>query len=316
MKLADLRLLLGYEVWSFIGLTRIAAPGGGVEPALVYRGRVYPLSAWGFNDVKEVMLEYPPEDIEHLARMVSSSDKGLPLGGVRFLAPIERPSKIIAVGLNYRAHAAETGRNPPPVPDLFVKTVNTVIGPGDPIILHDPGLRVDAEAELAVVIGLPGRSLEPEEVIENIWGYMAFNDVSARYEQHLVGASQWWRGKSRDTYAPMGPVIVPRTLISPWKGVDVILRVSGEELQHGNTSDMIHDVKMLVSYASRGTFLEPGDIIATGTPPGVGFARNPPRHLQPGDIVEVCIGKIGCIVNPVVPEKPIRESKEERDKSV
>jgi len=303
-SLRDLRLLLGYEVWGLLGLARIAAPGGGAEPALVYRGRVYPLGAWGYSDIREVMLEYPPEDVEHLARMVSASDKGLPLGGVRFLAPVEKPSKIIAVGLNYRAHAAETGREPPPVPDLFVKTVNAVIGPGDPIILHDPGLRVDAEAELAAVIGLPGRSLSIEEAVENIWGYTCFNDVSARYEQHMAGASQWWRGKSRDTYAPIGPVIVPRTLLNPWKGLTLTLRISGEELQRGSTSDMIHDVKALVSYASRGTFLEPGDIVSTGTPPGVGFARNPPRFLQPGDIAEVCIEGIGCLINPIVPDKP------------
>ncbi|BES81762.1 fumarylacetoacetate hydrolase family protein [Pyrodictium abyssi] len=292
----------GFTVEAQLGLARVLSPGGTVEPAVVYRGRVYPLGAWGYSDVREVMLENPPEEFESLARSVASSDRGLPLHGVRLAAPVDRPGKLVLVGLNYMDHAREIRREPPRVPDLFTKTSNTVIGPGDPIVLHDPGLRVDAEAELAAVIGLPGRSLEPEEALEVVWGYTCLNDVSARTEQLLSGATQWWRGKSRDTYAPIGPVIVPRVLLDPGQGLRLRLLVSGETLQDGTTRDMIHNVAVLVSYTSRGTLLEPGDIIATGTPAGVGHARQPPRYLEPGDTVAVCIEAIGCIENPVVPD--------------
>lgn len=287
-----------------IGLARVLAPGGGVEPAIVYRGRVYPLGPWGFSDVREVMLEYPPEEFEALARRVSGSDHGLPLRGVRLAAPVERPGKLILVGLNYRDHAREIGVEPPRVPDLFSKGSNAVVGPGDPILLHDPGLRVDAEAELAAVLGLPARSLEPGEALEAVWGYTCLNDVSARTEQLLSGASQWWRGKSRDTYSPLGPVVVPRTVLDPGRGLRLALTVSGERLQEGTTSDMVHSVAVLVSYASRGTLLEPGDVVATGTPAGVGHARRPPRYLRPGDTVEVCVEGIGCLENPVVADSP------------
>ncbi|ALL01441.1 Fumarylacetoacetate hydrolase family protein [Pyrodictium delaneyi] len=290
----------GFTVEAQLGLVRVLAPGGTVEPAVVYRGRVYPLGAWGYRDVREVMLETQPEEFERLARSVASSDRGLPLHGVRLAAPVDKPGKLVLVGLNYMDHAREVGMKPPRVPDLFTKTSNAVIGPGDPIILHDPGLRVDAEAELAAVIGLPGRSLEPEEALDVVWGYTCLNDVSARTEQLLSGATQWWRGKSRDTYAPIGPVIVPRSLLDPVQGLRLRLVISGETLQDGTTRDMIHSVAVLVSYTSRGTLLEPGDVIATGTPAGVGHARSPPRYLKPGDTVTVCVESIGCIENPVV----------------
>lgn|GEM_PF-184883 len=290
----------GYGVEAVLGLGRGVVPGGAVEPVLVYRGRVYPLAAWGYRDVREVMLEYPPEDFEALARRVASSDRGLPVAAVRLLAPVERPGKVILVGLNYRSHAEELGVEPPPVPDLFVKTGNAVVGPGDAIVLHDPGLKVDAEAELAAVVGLPGRSMSLEEAAEAVWGYTCLNDVSARAEQLESGASQWWRGKSRDTYAPMGPIVVPRVLVNPLRGLRVTLELGPERLQEGNTADLIHSPAALVEYASRGTFLEPGDVVATGTPPGVGHARRPPRYLRPGDVARVCIGSIGCIENPVV----------------
>jgi len=290
----------GFVVEAVLGLGRAAVPGGDVEPVVVYRGRVYPLGAWGYRDVREVMLEHPPEAFEELARRVSSSDRGLPVGAVRLLAPVRRPGKVLLVGLNYRSHAEELGVVPPPVPDLFVKSGNSVVGPGDAVLLHEPGLKVDAEAELAAVLGLPGRSMSLEEASEAIWGYTCLNDVSARREQLESGASQWWRGKSRDTYAPLGPVVVPRALVSPQRGLRVTLEVGGVRLQDGSTADLIHSPASLVEYASRGTFLEPGDVVATGTPPGVGHARRPPRYLQPGEAVRVCVQGIGCIENPVV----------------
>ena len=290
----------GFRVDAALGLARAVAPGGAVEPAVVYRGRVYGLGAWGYRDTREVMLENPPDEFEQLARRVASTDKGLPLSAVRLLAPVEKPSHVVLVGLNYRSHAEELGVEPPPVPELFVKSGNAVAGPGDAIILHEPGLKVDAEAELAAVLGLPGRSMTLEEAAEAIWGYMVLNDVSARREQLESGVTQWWRGKSRDNYAPTGPVIVPRSLVSPARGLRVVLEVGGERLQDGDTRDLIHPPAALVEYASRGTLLEPGDIVATGTPSGVGHARSPPRYLQPGDVAVACVSGIGCIANPVV----------------
>jgi len=300
-------LPLGYRVDARLGLGRALVPGGAVEPVLVAHGRVYPLASWGYRDVREVMLEVPPEEFESFAATVARTDKGLPLGAVRLAAPIERPGKVLLVGLNYRSHAEELGVKAPPVPDLFQKSSNAVIGPGDPIIIHDPGLRVDAEAELAAVLGLPGRSMTLSEAAEAIWGYMVLNDVSARTEQLLSGATQWWKGKSRDTYAPTGPVIVPRTLVNPTKGLRVTLAITDEKLQDGDTRDLIYTPAELVEYASRGLFLEPGDIVSTGTPSGVGHARSPPRYLRSGDTATVCIEAIGCIENPVT-EDPLKEA--------
>ncbi len=289
----------GYRVEALLGLARAVLPGGSAGVVAVWRGRVYSLEEWGYRDTREVMLEVRPEEFEAFAQRVARLDTGLPLGAVRLLAPVERPGKVLLVGLNYRSHAEELGVEPPAVPDLFVKSSNAVVGPGDPVILHEPGLKVDAEVELAAVIGLPGRGMGLDEALESIWGYTVLNDVSARSEQLESGASQWWRGKSRDTYAPTGPLIVPRVYLNPASGLRLTLTVSGERLQDGSTSDMIHGPAELVSYASRGTLLEPGDIVATGTPPGVGYARRPQRFLQPGDTLETCVEKIGCIENPV-----------------
>ena len=290
----------GFMVEAVLGLGRALVPGGWVEPVAVYRGRVYPLGAWGYRDVREVMLEYSPEEFESFVETVARTDRGLPLRGVRLVAPVEKPSHLILVGLNYRSHAEELGVGVPPVPDLFVKNGNAVVGPGDPVIIHEPGLKVDGEAELAAVLGLPGRSMGLEEAREAIWGYTCLNDVSERVEQLESGASQWWKGKSRDTYAPVGPVIVPRTLLDPGQGLRVQLYVGGDQLQDGDTRDLIRGPADLVAYASRGVFLEPGDVVATGTPGGVGHARSPPRYLRPGETVRVCVSGIGCIENPVV----------------
>ncbi len=282
-----------------VGIGRAVVPGGGVEPIIAYQGRVYSLGSWGYSDVREVMLEYSPEDVELLAKMVSSSDRGLPLEAVRLLAPVEKPSKLLFVGLNYRDHAAEVGREPPPVPDIFAKTPNVIVGPGDPVIVGPESSRLDAEVELAVVIGMPARSVTVEEAGESVWGYLVANDISERGEQLLSGASQWWRGKSHDTFAPVGPLIVPRSFVKLHEGAKLTLHVSGELLQSGSTASMIHSPYAIVSYASSYTLLEPGDIIATGTPAGVGHSRSPPRYLRHGDIVEACVEGIGCISNTI-----------------
>lgn len=291
-----------FRVEATLGLARVLAPGGSVEPAVVYKGRVYPLGAWGYKDVREVMLEHPPETFETFALKVSSRDHGLPLTGMRLAAPLERPGKLILVGLNYYDHAREVNMVPPKLPELFMKSSNALIGPGDPIILHDPELKVDLEVELAMVIGTPARNLGLGEAMEAVWGYTCLNDVTSRAEALLMGFTQWWRGKSRDTYSPIGPVIVPRTRLDPGRGLRLTASVSGERLQDGNTKDMIHNVAVIVYHATMGRLLEPGDVISTGTPAGIGHARSPPRYLKPGDVVEACVEGVGCIANPVIPD--------------
>lgn len=213
--------------------------------------------------------------------------------------PIPWPSKIIAVGLNYRDHAQESAMEVPDRPLLFAKWPNALIGDGEPIRLPDSTEEVDFEAELAVVIGTKVRGeLPPEHALDIVAGYTCLNDVSARDIQFADG--QWTRGKSFDTFCPVGPVLVPTSAITDPQTLRVRCLLNGEVMQDAPTSDMIFSVADLVSFASRSVSLEPGDLIATGTPPGVGFARTPPVYLRPGDVVAVEIDGIGTLTNPIV----------------
>jgi len=209
------------------------------------------------------------------------------------------PEKILCVGLNYRAHALETGVEPPAVPLLFGKFPNALCGPGDEIVLPPEATQVDAEAELAVVIGAPARRLAVERALDVVAGYVAANDVSARNLQY--GDGQWLRGKGFDTFCPVGPELVPAADLDP-SDLRVVQRLNGEVLQDGRTSDLIFGVPELVAHASSVFTLGPGDLILTGTPPGVGFARQPPVTLKAGDVVEVEVEGIGILRNPVVAE--------------
>ena len=210
----------------------------------------------------------------------------------------DRPGKIVCVGLNYRDHADETGTEAPAEPLLFGKFPNTLIGPGEPIVLPSTSKHVDAEAELAVVIGVTTRNVKREQALDYVFGYTVANDVSARDIQ--FGDGQWFRGKGFDTFCPILPHIVPRDEITDPHRLRVIQRVNGTVLQHGNTCDLIFDVPTLVTYISDVMTLEPGDLILTGTPPGVGYFRDPPVTLRPGDIVETEVESIGTLTNPVV----------------
>lgn len=213
--------------------------------------------------------------------------------------PIPWPSKIIAVGLNYRDHAQETELEVPKWPLLFAKWPNALIGDGEPIRLPPGARQVDFEAELAVVIGTAVRGeLPPERALEVVAGYTCLNDVSARDIQFADG--QWTRGKSFDTFCPVGPVLAPAATIEDPQRLRVRCLLNGEVMQEASTSDMIFSVAEVISFISRSISLEPGDLIATGTPPGVGFTRTPPVYLQPGDVVTVEITEIGTLTNPVV----------------
>lgn len=217
---------------------------------------------------------------------------------VRLLSPLNKPGKIICIGLNYAAHAQEGGRSLPEEPVLFGKFANALVGPGEPVRLPHISNQVDYEAELAVVIGKIAYRVEEDEALKYVFGYANFNDISARDLQRKDG--QWMKGKFLDTFAPFGPYLVTRDEIPDPGKLDICLRLNGKTMQSSNTSDLIFNVPYLVSFLSQFVTLEPGDIIATGTPSGVGFARKPPVFLQPGDIMEVEITGLGILENPVV----------------
>jgi 2-keto-4-pentenoate hydratase/2-oxohepta-3-ene-1,7-dioic acid hydratase in catechol pathway len=230
---------------------------------------------------------------------VSGEERAAQSGGAARGLPIPWPSKIIAAGRNYREHAAESGAEPPTSPIVFAKWPSSLIGPGEPIRLPRASTRVDFEAELGVVIGVPVRGQVPAgRALEVVAGYTCLNDVSARDVQAADG--QWTRAKSFDTFCPVGPVLVPAAQIPDPQALRIRCLLNGETMQDASTADMLFSVAQLIEFVSESITLEPGDLIATGTPAGVGFAQDPPRFLRPGDVVEVEIERIGTLTNPVV----------------
>ncbi|MEO8050732.1 MAG: fumarylacetoacetate hydrolase family protein [Acidobacteriota bacterium] len=233
-------------------------------------------------------------------RLPAGTGTSFDVAEVKLLAPIPRPPKFICVGLNYRDHAHETGMAIPTVPTIFNKFTNVVIGPGAPIVLPKVSTRPDYEAEFAFIIGTGGRNISASSALGHVFGYTIVNDVSARDYQMVT--SQWLMGKTFDTFAPMGPWIVTRDEIADPHDLDISLEIGGEILQKSNTRELVFGVPALIEYISSVVTLEPGDVVATGTPAGVGFARKPPRYLQPGDEVAIQIQGIGELRNPVIAE--------------
>jgi 2-keto-4-pentenoate hydratase/2-oxohepta-3-ene-1,7-dioic acid hydratase in catechol pathway len=219
---------------------------------------------------------------------------------VKLRAPIPRPRKLICVGLNYRDHAAETGAQIPTVPTIFNKFATAVIGPGDNIVLPRVSKAPDYEAEFAFVIGRGGRYIPAEAWRDHVFGYTIVNDVTGRDYQRAT--TQWLMGKTFDTFAPMGPWIVTADEISDPHNLDISIEINGEVLQDSNTRELIFKIPDLIAHLSSVFTLEPGDIVSTGTPAGVGFVRKPPRLLRPGDDVVVKIEEIGELRNPVIAE--------------
>ncbi|MGI6605247.1 MAG: fumarylacetoacetate hydrolase family protein [Firmicutes bacterium] len=248
---------------------------------------------------QEQGLEYVQE-VEAAAKAGAAwlEEVARPLSEVRLLAPILRPDKVICIGLNYRDHAEEANMPLPKEPVIFGKYSNAVIGPEESILLPT-GLsdKVDYEAELAVVIGRRATWVREDKALDYVAGYMNFNDVSARDLQMRDG--QWMKGKCLDTFAPIGPWLVTKDEVGNPEDLKVELRLNGETMQSSNTKNLIFGIAQLVSFLSRLMTLEPGDIIATGTPAGVGFARKPPVYLRPGDTVEVEIQGLGILRNGV-----------------
>jgi len=215
-----------------------------------------------------------------------------------WFAPVPRPGKLICIGLNYRDHAAESNMPIPERPVIFSKFSTCVIAPGEPVVIPPTSQQVDYEAELAVVIGRRAKYVKASRALDYVLGYTAFNDVSARDFQFADG--QWQRGKSCDTFAPMGQTIVTTDQITDPHKLTIKLVLNGQTMQDSNTDQLIFGVPELIEFLTESITLEPGDVIATGTPPGVGFARKPPVFLKPGDQMEVLIDGIGGLSNPVV----------------
>jgi 2-keto-4-pentenoate hydratase/2-oxohepta-3-ene-1,7-dioic acid hydratase in catechol pathway len=285
-------------------LVTFRRPGKATEAGVVLNDRVISVAGAGYPDI----LSLAAQGNDGVARLKDwilnpPEDAVADLASVKLIAPVPRPPKLICVGLNYRDHAIESNMELPKVPTIFNKFPNVVIGPGDSIVLPSVSTKPDYEAELAVVIGRGGRHIHAERWQDHVLGYTILNDVSAR--DYQMATSQWLMGKTFDTFAPMGPWIVTADEITEPHLLDISLEIAGEVLQRSNTRELIFRVPELIAYLSSVVTLEPGDVISTGTPSGVGFARKPPRWLLPGEEVVVKIAGIGELRNPIIAEPAV-----------
>lgn len=257
------------------------------------------LGALGFSGTTRDLLGTSPSALKDLIARSERTEGWRQISAdIIFGPPVPDPDKILCIGLNYREHARESGLEVPNVPVVFAKFRNSLVGPGAAIELPDVSQQVDYEGELAVVIGRRCKNIAATDALSVVAGYSAFNDVSARDLQLQV--SQWTTGKAIDTFAPMGPGLTPAHLVPDPQNLELITRVNGQVVQQTSTADMIFSVAEIIAHLSRSMTLEPGDIIATGTPSGVGFKRKPALFLKPGDVVEIEISSIGLLSNPVV----------------
>ena len=264
-------------------------------------GQVIGLRGAGFESVISIIAG-GAESLDRIARWLQGPPAGeIPdMRDIKLRATITRPPKIICIGLNYRDHAEEGNMAIPDVPTVFCKFATSIIGPGDPIVLPKNSLKPDYEAEFVVVIGKRGRHIPEERWREHVFGYSILNDVSARDFQ--MATTQWTMGKTLDTFAPFGPEIVTADEVEDPHKLAISLTLNGETMQNSNTGNMIFQTPRLIAFLSSVFTLEPGDIISTGTPAGVGFARKPPRWLRPGDEVIVRVEGLGELSNPVIAE--------------
>jgi len=248
-----------------------------------------------------VLLEGGPEMLKLAAALADRADAvKVPVSEAKLLAPITDPHKIVCVGLNYRDHAAESGAPIPREPVLFSKYSTSLVGPDQPIVVPAVSHKVDYEAELVIVIGKGGRHLTKDTALGHIAGYTNGHDVSARDWQLEKDGKQWMVGKTFDTFAPIGPELVTPNEVGDPHNLGIRLRLNGQTMQDSNTRQMIFTVGEVVAYLSQVFTLQAGDLIFTGTPPGVGFARKPPVFLKAGDVCEVEIEKLGILRNPVI----------------
>ncbi len=268
-------------------------PAGQEKPGLWQAGRVVDLRAI-FPEIPDISERFFKDG--WLQRIQQIEDPGQEMD-IRLGCPLCRPSKIICLGLNYLDHKEESGFERPQRPLLFSKTPNALTGPFDPIMLPQSCDQIDWEVELAVVIGRAGKRIAAEDALDYVAGFSVLNDVSGRQAQ--FSDSQWFRGKSFDTFAPMGPALVTIDEIGNFQNLKLTARVNGEIMQDGNSADMIFDIPTIIAFISQDITLWPGDIISTGTPSGVGIFRDPPVLLKAGDVVECRVENVGTIRNTV-----------------
>jgi len=276
----------------------LVAEGGGDAAAVFDFNRAQPgLPA----DMTEFLKAGEPAWALARSALAAADDRYLvPAAEVTLLAPVPRPGKIICLGRNYRDHTDAAGASSPPPehPVFFAKFSNVVVGPHQPIVYPRISIHMDYEAELMVVIGRRTRYADEAHALESVAGYTIFNDITARDYQNLT--SQWTLGKSFDTFGPMGPALVTADEVPEPGALDLSLSLNGREMQHSNTSAFIFSIPFVIAYLSQALTLEPGDVIATGTPSGTGASQQPPVFMKPGDEVRIAIEKLGELVNRVV----------------
>ncbi|WP_020529192.1 fumarylacetoacetate hydrolase family protein [Flexithrix dorotheae] len=265
---------------------------GQEKPGLILEnGKKIDVSGFGEDFTEEFLTN---DGISRLSAWLKDNQDSCPEVGdeIRFGAPIYKPGKIVCIGLNYALHAKESGMEPPKEPVVFFKATSSLVGPNDDVIIPKNSKKTDWEVELAVVIGKKASYVSKEEALDYVAGYCLHNDYSER-EFQLEKGGQWVKGKSCDTFAPLGPYIATKDEIPNPHNLRLWLKLNGETMQDGNTSDFIFDVPTVISYLSQYMSLLPGDIISTGTPSGVGLGFNPPKYLKPGDVVELGIDGLG-----------------------
>jgi 2-keto-4-pentenoate hydratase/2-oxohepta-3-ene-1,7-dioic acid hydratase in catechol pathway len=277
-------------------------PNGQEKPGLLLEERIVDLTAVDSSlppTVRGIFETGAVEAVRRIAASAASVDPAqtVPLAGTRLGAPVTNPSKIICLGLNYKDHAEEQSREVPERPLLFSKAPTVLIGNGEPIPLPDEVEKLDHEVELAFVIGKTARNVTREEAWDHVAGYGVFMDISARDVQFRE--KQWFRGKSFDGFGPFGPYLATPDEVGDPHNLSISLNVNGTVRQSSNTGQMTYKIDFIVHYLSHSMTLVPGDIIATGTPSGVGVFATPPRFLQRGDLIEATIEKLGTLTNPV-----------------
>jgi 2-keto-4-pentenoate hydratase/2-oxohepta-3-ene-1,7-dioic acid hydratase in catechol pathway len=252
----------------------------------------------------QILTQSGREKLAEIDALVDASEARLDAGGLRPALPIARPGKLICLGLNYAGHAKEGGHEVPTYPALFMRANTSLMAAGEPMVRPRVSDKFDFEAELMLIIGKAGRNIGEAEALDHVFGYTVFNDGSVRNFQRK--SSQWTPGKNFDGTGPVGPIVVTPDEVPPGAhGLRILSRLDGEIMQDSNTSDMIFSIAKTIAIVSEFTTLEPGDMIAFGTPQGVGYARTPPVFMKPGQTIEIEIEGIGVLANPVVAEEDL-----------
>jgi acylpyruvate hydrolase len=271
--------------------------------SVLYEGRAIIVAARGDEHVLvEDHAELGPDtDFAGLAQAASQATAILPTEALTWRPVVPRPERIICLGLNYRAHVQETGRELPTYPVFFTKWASSLTAAGAPIPVPPESSRMDYEAELAVVIGSPGRRIAKESALDHVAGLTVANDITMRDFQNRT--HQWLQGKAWDACTPIGPYLVTLDEVPDLAAIDLRLELNGQEMQHSETGHLIFDIPTIIAFASEFTAPAPGDVILTGTPGGVGARRDPPVFLAPGNVVRVTIAGVGVLENPIVSER-------------